>query len=414
MKLYNEGKHIDVENLVNAVSVKELLPHLQKVFENPSDSGPGNLTAGQTVAAADDDEQNDDDGSDFGGSDEGSVVSFGEREDADGDGQSDDEDGLFEKQKRYIYVDDGNLDQFSDIDVNDGWDPTNSDQFLSSEDDIYGTDHAAPLATAACAIPSSSTFSTSSKGLGCPNTPTVCKSWPRCRCLRCIEGRGCCYVCRYYYKCDCGQCGFANGAVGDDTRIVGDHIVAALDDEMLRWQGRGSWTARYEYVKERVEGKMHAKFSLMPRNQCLNLISGNLSYYTPIACVTDSSNPAKWRYDWKVGRLDDSYLCCHEAFVKFYGTSTGSVEKMIRELKAKRYGQPAQKLNPRTLVDKDLAEEMERDCSQIYGFQLSEELLQAAHGRESHAWNCLLAWFKAFIDRECEPQPNRKGERHLL
>ena len=87
---------------------------------------------------------------------------------------------------------------------------------------------------------------------------------------------------------------------------------------------------------------------------------------------------------------------------------------MIRELKAKRYGKTAQKLNPRTLIDKDLAEEMERDCSQIYGFQLSEELLQAAHGRESHAWNFLLAWFKAFIERECEPQPNRKGERHFL
>jgi hypothetical protein len=264
MKLYNEGKHIDVQNLVEAVSVKELLPHLQTVFDEPLDSGPGHHhdTEDAAVAAANDD-GNDDDGSDFGGSDEGSVVSFGEEIDAADDGQSDDEDGLLEKQKRYIYVDDGNLDQFSDIDVNDnGWDPTkNSDQFLSSEDDIYGTDHAVPLETAACAISSSSTFSTSSKGLGCPNTPTVCKSWPRCRCLRCFEGRGCCYLCRYYYKCDCGQCGFANGAGGDDTRIVGDHIVAALDDEMLRWQGRGGWTARYEYVKERVEGKTNAKFN---------------------------------------------------------------------------------------------------------------------------------------------------------
>ena len=237
MKLYKEGKHSDVQNLVDAVSVKELLPHLQRVFEEPFDSGPNE----------------DDDGSDFGGSDDGSVLSFGEGEDADDDGQSDDEDGLLEKQKRYIYVNDDSLDQFSDIEqVNNELDP-NSDQYQFSEDDIYGTDHAEPLATAA-ASSSCSTFSTSSKAHGCPNTPTVCKSWPRCRCLRCIEGRGCCYVCRYYYKCDCGHCGFANGAGGDDNRIVGDHIVALLDDEMLRWQGRGGWTARYEYVKERVEG----------------------------------------------------------------------------------------------------------------------------------------------------------------
>jgi len=99
-------------------------------------------------------------------------------------------------------------------------------------------------------------------------------------------------------------------------------------------------------------------------------------------------------------------------FLKFYDTSDGTVEKMKRQIKAAQFVD-SKKVSMYTQLEEDVANNVERTASQLYGFNLTEEEKMALRCGKSFDWGVCRAWMGNFFDLEAEKQPNRNGERHI-
>lgn len=215
-----------------------------------------------------------------------------------------------------------------------------------------------------------------------------------CGCLRCDASTGCCPVCRYRFECSCHDCGYARGLEGvignqtiDQLNLSNNSetIKSYLQTEVDRISNLSSWRERYIDVKDRLEN-----------------------------CIVDSTNIRRYQFKYKIGRGGKTVPCCSNGFVKFYSVSTGTLEKMCREIKAEKYGSVSSaRLSGSTTLTSDEIDDMEINATHKFGFSLNTSMLMAVKGRNSITWEICRAWMEKFFKQESQPQPNRRGEYHL-
>jgi hypothetical protein len=212
-----------------------------------------------------------------------------------------------------------------------------------------------------------------------------CAECKNCFCRKSSPQCGCCVVCRVYFKCDCKNCGFYERGLTPVEKANDDDVMRRLAAEAENFKEHSSTRLeRYIYTKGRVEQS-----------------------------ISDSTNIYRYKFNYVIGRQGNLVECCHAAFWKFYQTSTGSIERMVREIKTGHFDKPIMKLSQHTyLSDKDV-EKLESDACQKWGIFLNEDMRALLRSRSTPAWEATKAWLDLFFAAEAEPQPNRKGERHL-
>jgi hypothetical protein len=231
-----------------------------------------------------------------------------------------------------------------------------------------------------------STSTSSSK----PQGASKC-DFKNCNCLYRTEDLGCCNVCRLFTTkfdksvCKCYYCGAAS-----QKRLSIDK--KAEDDEVLR----------------RLNLEYH-EFSSLRGQKAYNHIKDRLG-----ECIIRSNRSDYFRYDFRVGRenLNSDVRCCRSGFLKFYQTSKGTVENMIRELKSRKFEKTKRFSENKKYTNKEIDMMVSEMCTK-YEIFLPEEMNTNIRTRKGNLWEITKAWLDKFIEFEAEPQPNRRGERHL-
>ena len=213
-----------------------------------------------------------------------------------------------------------------------------------------------------------------------------------CQCSYCTKDQGCCNVCRLYKRrnsidqCSCYYCGISIGKrlheeIQKDEKVLNNLKVAY--DEFRNLDKHG----HYRHVKQILYESI------------VNAI--NSSYY---------------QFDFRIGRkvLSEGVQCCKNAFIKFYNTSYSTIDKMIREIKMRQFDEPLKQPSDQNqnYSAKDIYQ-LESDLCKNYGLFLNDQMRTDVRSKSGPAWEITAAWLDNFFATEAEPQPNRKGERHL-
>jgi hypothetical protein len=158
-----------------------------------------------------------------------------------------------------------------------------------------------------------------------------------------------------------------------------------LDEEHQRMSRITNWKEKYADIKDSVDRS-----------------------------IIDSSNVQKYRFEWQIGRSGKLVPACYEGFVKFYRISTGTCEKMVRQLKAGKLQSVGDlRFSDRFPVPQEMVETIEKMGREVYGLSLTPSMLSAVRGRNTLLWESTRAWLQNFVKTECQPQPNRRGEYHF-
>ena len=240
--------------------------------------------------------------------------------------------------------------------------------------DVPDDDSDDNMSSLTCGITSSSSQSsnldsTSRRKLSCPHKICNCSLW--------VKGSGCCNVCRFFYDCQCYDCGKASSSDKDGEK---DSIIEKLRIELERYQTKER-CYDFAYIKGQIE-----------------------------RCYTNTTNSSYWQYDWRIGRLDDAVKCCSKAFRTFYNFSKSTFDNISRELKHKRLlASQATTQNP---TEEDIAK-MVKFSKGILGYKLQSQTQSLLRGTQTLTWEVSKSWFKRFTELHCNEEPNRRGERHF-